>query len=107
MSQTILSQQFVGMTAFLGGFFMKKIVFALTSIAAVSASAQTSTIVSRGMKEMRIELEKKTENTILEKLEAQRLEDEKRRMQEFESLNFSVVKQPVEATAVVPTPTSY
>lgn len=76
---------------------MKKIILIYILAAATTATAQTrsmplgSTAVS-GLKDARKELEAQTENTILERLEAARLEDEKKRFQEFESLNFSIIE---------------
>jgi hypothetical protein len=46
-----------------------------------------------GLKDARKQLEMNTELTILEKLEASRLADEKIRREKFESLNFSVVNE--------------
>ncbi len=45
-------------------------------------------------------MEVRTENQILEKLEAARLEDEKNRRTRFESLNFSVVSDPYQQSAL-------
>lgn len=76
---------------------MKKIVFSsailgLFAANAVQAQLRTSRTTSlESLKESRKQMEARTENQILEKLEAARLEDEKNRRQKFESLNFSVV----------------
>ncbi|ASD63617.1 hypothetical protein B9G79_08535 [Bdellovibrio bacteriovorus] len=43
-----------------------------------------------GLRDARKQMEVQTENSILEKLEAQRMEDEKKRFREFDSLNFSL-----------------
>lgn len=75
---------------------MKKMILVATLGVASAAGAQTGSVLSNetvmtGLKDARKQLEVQTENTILEKLEAARLEDERRRMREFDSLNFSVV----------------
>ncbi|MGZ3772297.1 MAG: hypothetical protein ACXVCY_00390 [Pseudobdellovibrionaceae bacterium] len=59
-----------------------------TSYAQLRASKSSSL---EDLKESRKKLEIRTENQILEKLEAARLEDEKNRRSRFETLNFSVV----------------
>lgn len=72
---------------------MKKIIL-VSVLAGTSAQAQLVTSNSaalEGLKDARKQLEVRTENQILEKLEAARLEDERNRRQKFESLNFSVV----------------
>lgn len=95
---------------------MKKIILVTLALAGTSAHAQLVTsnhAALEGIKDARKQLEVKTENSILEKLEAARLQDERNRRERFESLNFSVVNEPqthvntvnnapaVEPTAVV------
>lgn len=66
----------------------------LGSLPAVSAQTllRTSTTTSLdSLKDSRKQMELRTENQLLEKLEAARLEDERNRRQQFDSLNFSVV----------------
>lgn len=75
------------------GSTMKKIIL-VSVLAGASAQAQLVTSNSaalEGLKDARKQLEVRTENQILEKLEAARLEDERNRRQKFEALNFSVV----------------
>ncbi len=71
---------------------MKKIILSsvIVTAAAVSAQAQLRTQTT-GLREARKQLEVQTENTVLEKLETARLEDERNRREHFETLNFSVV----------------
>lgn len=79
---------------------MKKTVLILAAFGAVSAHATYSL---EATKEARKQLEASTENQILEKLEAARLQDEKNRREKFESLNFSVVSEPsTQAPAAAP-----
>ncbi|GEM_PF-2100966 len=88
---------------------MKKMIIA-SVLAGTSAQAQLVTSNSaalEGLKEARKQMETKTENQILEKLESARLEDERNRRQQFESLNFSVVNDgttqtPAAAPATAP-----
>lgn len=78
---------------------MNKIIFSsilmsMSSVVTHSAYAQmrsSNYSPVDSLKNARKEMEVKTENQILEKLEAARLEDEKNRRAKFESLNFSVV----------------
>ncbi|KYG61140.1 hypothetical protein AZI85_09300 [Bdellovibrio bacteriovorus] len=72
---------------------MKKIILVslLVSTAAQAQLVTSNAAALEGLKDARKQLEVKTENSILEKLEAARLEDERNRRQQFESLNFSVV----------------
>ncbi|AHZ84611.1 hypothetical protein EP01_06625 [Bdellovibrio bacteriovorus] len=58
-----------------------------------------------GLRDARKQMEVQTENSILEKLEAQRMEDEKKRFREFDSLNFSVVNDDTQTSA--PTTSSF
>ncbi|AFY01770.1 hypothetical protein Bdt_2084 [Bdellovibrio bacteriovorus str. Tiberius] len=58
-----------------------------------------------GLRDARKQMEVQTENSILEKLEAQRMEDEKKRFREFDSLNFSVVNDGTQTSA--PTTSSF
>ena len=60
----------------------------------VSAAAQSQSTQTNYIKNARIQLEKDNELKLLEQLENQRLQEEKARMQRFESLNFSVSPQP-------------
>lgn len=64
-----------------------------TLIAATSVAKQrgSGSVRLENLKTARQELEIATQNQILEKLEAARLEDERNRLLQFESLNFSVV----------------
>lgn len=75
---------------------MKNITLASFLVTLFTLSAQAQLRDSRsgamaGLKDARKQMEMNTELTILEKLEAARLADEKNRRQKFESLNFSVV----------------
>lgn len=66
----------------------------LSLLMTTSAQAQLRTSRSTSLvnlKDARKQMEARTESQILEKLETARLEDEKNRRQQFESLNFSVV----------------
>lgn len=89
---------------------MKKIV--LISLLGTAAFAQAQTVLRtthsttmEGLRDARKQMEVQTENSILEKLEAQRLEDEKKRFSEFDSLNFSVVNDGTQVSA--PTTSSF
>nr|BFD59748.1 hypothetical protein CKG001_18550 [Bdellovibrio sp. CKG001]BFD63112.1 hypothetical protein BdHM001_17930 [Bdellovibrio sp. HM001] len=90
---------------------MKKFVLVSVLGAAAVASAQTGLRTSHSttmdsLRDARKQMEVQTENTILEKIEAQRLEDERRRYKEFESLNFSVVNDGTQ-TSQSPAPASF
>ncbi|MFS4460034.1 hypothetical protein [Bdellovibrio sp. HCB2-146] len=83
---------------------MKSIVLSLITLAAFSANAQNLRAHTSGSENLRLarqQMERQTEQTIVEKLEEQRMEDEKRRLRQFESLNFSVVAEQIQ-TAVAP-----
>lgn len=83
---------------------MKSIVLSLITLAAFSANAQNLRAHTSGSENLRLarqQMERQTEQTIVEKLEEQRMEDEKRRLRQFESLNFSVVADQIQ-TAVAP-----
>ncbi len=91
---------------------MKKISFliaaaTLTSISGAFAQAQTQSETlnqTSYLKNARLQLEKDNEQKILEQLEAQRLQEEKVRLQKIESMSFSSanVAQPAAAPAAVP-----
>lgn len=83
---------------------MKKLVLITIAFFAVSAHATSSL---NAVKEARKDLETRTENQILEKLEASRLQDEKNRREKFESLNFSVVNEPQAQAPVATAPATY
>ncbi|NUN06656.1 MAG: hypothetical protein HUU57_12950 [Bdellovibrio sp.] len=84
---------------------MKKLVLITIAFFAASANATSSL---NAVKEARKDLETRTENQILEKLEASRLQDERNRREKFESLNFSVVnEQPVQTAPVAAAPAPY
>ena len=83
---------------------MKSIVFASITLAAVAGNAQNLRAHTSGSENLRLarqQMERQTEQTIVEKLEEQRMEDEKKRLRQFESLNFSVVADQIQ-TAVAP-----
>lgn len=89
---------------------MKKIVLVSVLGTAAIANAQTGlrtthTTTMEGLRDARKQMEVQTENSILEKLEAQRMEDEKKRFREFDSLNFSVVNDGTQTSA--PTTSSF
>lgn len=72
---------------------MKKIIL-VSLLMGTFAQAQLATsnrAALEGLKDARKQMEANTESKILEKLESARLEDERNRRQQFESLNFSVV----------------
>ena len=74
---------------------MKKIVILSLLVGTSAAHAQlrtTNTSSMEGLRDARKQMEARTESTILEKLESARLEDERNRRAQFESLNFSVVQ---------------
>lgn len=83
---------------------MKKL--ALIVIAFVAGSAHATSSLD-ATKEARKQLETRTENQILEKLEAARLQDERNRREKFESLNFSVVNEPATQAPVATAPATY
>lgn len=72
---------------------MKKIIFVslLMGTFAQAQTAMSHKAALESLKDARKQMEANTENKILEKLESARLEDERNRRQQFESLNFSVV----------------
>lgn len=88
---------FMGMSDQKKGLTMNKIIMTcalLGSLPVVSAQTQlrtSSTPSLDSLKDSRKQMEARTENQLLEKLEAARLEDERNRRQQFDSLNFSVV----------------
>lgn len=89
---------------------MKKIVLVSVLGTAAIANAQTGlrtthATTMKGLRDARKQMEVQTENSILEKLEAQRMEDEKKRFREFDSLNFSVVNDGTQTSA--PTTSSF
>lgn len=89
---------------------MKTLVLAVTFLAGALAQAQSPlrahTSTSQSTRDVRLQMEKQTESLIVEMLEEQRMADEKRRLQHFEKLNFSVVGQP-QQTAAAPAPVVY
>lgn len=86
---------------------MNKIIFSSILLSVSSFATQPAYAQLRSsnyspvesLKNARKEMEVKTENQILEKLEAARLEDEKNRRAKFESLNFSVVNDGSSSTS--------
>ncbi|KHD87316.1 MAG: hypothetical protein OM95_14945 [Bdellovibrio sp. ArHS] len=87
---------------------MKKIILAslLISTATHAQLVTSNAAALEGLKDARKQLEVKTENSILEKLEAARLQDERNRRQQFESLNFSVVNDGASSYNQAPATTS-
>lgn len=83
---------------------MKKLVLIVIAFVAGSAHATSSLDAT---KEARKQLETRTENQILEKLEAARLQDERNRREKFESLNFSVVNDSAQQVPVATAPATY
>lgn len=74
---------------------MKKIVILSVLLGTSASQAQLRTAypsTMEGLRDARKEMETRTENSILERLEAARLEDERARREQFEALNFSVVQ---------------
>lgn len=71
----------------------------LSAVAQAQILAENSSSLGV-MKQSRKSLEVQTELNILEKLEAARLEDERKRRQDFEALNFSVLNDKTEPSAV-------
>ncbi|MEN0059003.1 MAG: hypothetical protein AAGB31_09220 [Bdellovibrio sp.] len=63
----------------------------LNLVSSAQAQLATHSTAVAGLRDARKEMEVQTENQVLEKLEASRLEDERNRRHQFESLNFSVV----------------
>ncbi len=89
----IQSGHIVGKSDSKRGTTMKKIIF-VSLLMGTFAQAQTATshkAALEGLKDARKQMEANTESKILERLESARLEDERNRRQQFESLNFSVV----------------
>ena len=88
---------------------MKKLSLTVSAIVFMSSAlsfAQTAPVATPGQaafseanykKKARIQLEKDNEQKILEMLEAQRLQEEKNRMQRIEGMSFSVVNQAPQA----------
>lgn len=89
----IQSDLFVGKSDSKRGTPMKKIIL-VSLLMGTFAQAQHTTshkAALEGLKDARKQMEANTESKILERLESARLEDERNRRQQFESLNFSVV----------------
>ena len=88
---------------------MKKIVLLSLLVGTSAAHAQlrtTNTSSMDGLRDARKQMEANTESSLLEKLESARLEDERNRREQFESLNFSVVQDQnttVQAPVAAPT----
>lgn len=78
------------------------VIIALVLAFGLIAQAQLrtdSTSAAAGLREARKDMEARTERSILEKLEESRLRDERSRRERFESLEFSVVRDPNQVSA--------
>lgn len=85
------------------------VIIALVIVFGLIAQAQLrtdSTSAATGLREARKDMEARTERTILEKLEESRLRDERNRRDRFESLEFSVVRDPNQVQTTPPAATS-
>lgn len=77
-------------------FVLISLVLAFGLIANAQLRTETHS-AAEGLRDARKEMESRTERTILEKLEESRLRDERNRRERFESLEFSVVRDPNQA----------
>ena len=86
------------------------VIIALVLAFGLVAQAQLrtdSSSAAAGLREARKDMEARTERTILEKLEESRLRDERNRRERFESLEFSVVRDPNQASVQTNSVNSY
>jgi hypothetical protein len=82
-------------------FVLISLILACGLIANAQLRTDTSSAAT-GLREARKDMEARTERTILEKLEESRLRDERNRRERFESLEFSVVRDPNQAQYPAP-----